>query len=119
MPEVDRMRRLPGWGPLSLMLGGLGACFAVAACCALPLLLGGLGLGTAWLFGVAKLAAPHRTAVLIVGAGLLMGGAIALWNQTHTVCPADGWCGRRIVRISVAIGLALGLALLVLGYRYA
>lgn len=119
MLGVDRTRRLPAWGPLSLMLGGIGAAFALAACCALPLLFGGLGLGTAWLFGVAKLAAPHRTGVLIVGAGLLTGSAIALWNQTRTVCPTEGWCGRRIVRLSVVVGLAIGWGLLVLGYRYA
>jgi len=40
-------------GVLLLAAGGLAAAFGAASCCALPLLLGSLGLGSAWLVSVA------------------------------------------------------------------
>lgn len=117
--DLSRARRWPGWGALSLTIGGLGAAFALAACCALPILLGALGLGTAWLFGVAELAAPHRSLLLIAGSASLLGGAVALWYQTRVVCAPNAWCARPAVRTLIAAGLVLGFLLLVLGYRYA
>lgn len=38
------------WGAMGLTVGGVAAAFSVAACCALPILLGSIGVGTAWLF---------------------------------------------------------------------
>jgi hypothetical protein len=40
-------------GALLLAAGGLAAAFGAASCCALPLLLGSVGLGSAWLVAVA------------------------------------------------------------------
>jgi mercuric ion transport protein len=119
MPDLLRKQRLSSWGALSLTLGSIGAGFGVAACCALPVLLGSVGFGTAWLFGIAKLAAPHRSLLLDIGAASLAGGAIALWYQSRVVCATDGWCSRPAVRVLTAIGLAVSLVLLVLGHRYA
>ena len=119
MPDPLRKQRFSSWGALSLTLGGIGAGFGVAACCALPVLLGSVGLGTAWLFGIAKLAAPHRSLLLGIGAASLVGGAMALWYQSKVVCATDGWCSRPAVRVLTTIGLALGLLLLILGHRYA
>ena len=68
-------RRWGAWSPVAFTVGGLGAAFAVAACCGLPIVLGGLGLGTAWLFGIAVRAAPHREALLVL-AGVLLGSEI-------------------------------------------
>jgi len=51
-------------GALLLAIGGLAAAFGAASCCAIPMLLGSLGLGSAWLAGVAILAAPHRIALI-------------------------------------------------------
>ncbi len=64
-----------------LTLSGLAAAFGVAACCALPLLLISLGLSTAWLGGIASVAAPNRTLLLVFAALALAGGAILLWRQ--------------------------------------
>jgi len=47
-------------GALLLALGGIATAFGAASCCALPLLLGSLGLGGAWLIAVAWIADPHR-----------------------------------------------------------
>ena len=51
-------------GATLLAAGGIAAAFGAASCCALPMLLGSFGLGSAWLIAVAWLAAPHRLALL-------------------------------------------------------
>ncbi len=122
MPELDTdskpARPWSAWGALGLTVGGLGAAFGAAACCALPILLGSLGVGTAWLFGIARIAAPHRLALLGVAAALLAGGAWALWNQSRKSCAVDGWCARPGVRWFTSAGIMLGLVLTLLGYHY-
>lgn len=108
-------------GAALLAAGGLAAAFGVASCCALPMLLGPLGLGGAWLFGLAFLAAPHRAVLLTAAAACLAGGAFLLWRQRQAavVCASGTECSRPAVRRLTAVGLALGAVLLVLGYSYA
>jgi mercuric ion transport protein len=106
--------------PALLTLGGLAAAFGVAACCGLPFILAGLGLGTAWLGGVALLAAPHRQLLLGLAAVLLAGGGVALWRQ-HRAARArrvDGVCARPGVRLLALAGLLVGSSLLLVGYLY-
>jgi mercuric ion transport protein len=43
-----------------LVAGGLVSAFGAASCCAIPLLLGSLGLASAWLGSLALLAGPYR-----------------------------------------------------------
>src|SRR5713226_6129593 len=61
-PRVTAPERPPArdTGSLLLAAGGLAAAFGAASCCGLPVLLGSLGLGSAWLVAVAWIAAPHR-----------------------------------------------------------
>ena len=103
-----------------LTLSGLAAAFGVAACCALPLLLISLGLGTAWLGGIASIAAPNRTLLLAFGALALTGGAILLWRQQRhaATCGPNGVCTPPAVRILTLIGLIVGAVLLCAGYLY-
>ena len=61
-----------------LTLGGIGAAFGLASCCALPFLLTGLGLGTAWLTGIGLFALFHRTAFIVVALIGLTG--IVIWS---------------------------------------
>ena len=63
-------------GAALVTLAGLAAAFGLASCCALPLLLTTIGVSTAWLGGVALMAAPHRGVLLAIGAFCLLGGAI-------------------------------------------
>lgn len=120
MGNADRQTRgrPRGTGAVVLTAGGVLAGFAAAACCALPLLLGTLGLGSAWLFGVAAVAAPHRTALLIVGGAALALGAVLWWRQRTAECEPGAWCARPGVRILTLIGLVIGVVLLVAGYNY-
>jgi hypothetical protein len=82
-------------GALLLAAGGLAAAFGAASCCALPLLLGSLGLGSAWLVTVAWFAAPHRLALLAVSISVLpapvacCSGVVDAWRLVHRVPRAE------------------------------
>src|SRR5262249_14920540 len=80
---------------LLLAAGGLAAAFGAASCCALPLLFGSFGLGTAWLVTVAWFAAPHRLALLDIAIICLgSGGAVVLWRRRRiAACAPSVACG--------------------------
>src|SRR5258708_2912991 len=83
-------------GALLLAAGGLAAAFGAASCCALPLLLGSLGLGSAWLVTVAWFAAPHRIVLLAIATVCLAGGGGVMLRRRHrlAVCAAPAACRR-------------------------
>jgi mercuric ion transport protein len=109
-----------GTGSVLLTLSGLAAAFGVASCCGLPFLLASAGLGTAWLTGVALLAAPHRSILLTVGAVCLAGGAGLFWRQRrNAACTPGAFCSGPAVKSLTLAGLLLGAVLLYLGYAYA
>src|SRR5262245_60664724 len=78
-------------GALLLAIGGLAAAFGVASCCAIPLLLASVGVGSAWLVAVASFAAPHRIALLTITTICLVGGGgLLLWRRRSApVCTID------------------------------
>ena len=122
--SVDRSLPAPkagASGSALLTLGGLAAAFGVAACCALPLLLISLGLSIAWLGGIASVAAPIRSLLLVFAALALAGGAILLWRQQRhaTTCGPNGVCTPPVVRALTLVGLIVGVVLLIAGYLYA
>ncbi|MDE2516852.1 MAG: mercuric reductase [Rhodospirillales bacterium] len=114
-------RPASGSGAVAFTVGGLAAAFGVASCCALPLLLTTIGVSTAWLGGVALLAAPHRGVLLVIGALCLLGGAALLWRQQRVAarCGPDGACTPPAMRVLVLVGLLIGAGLLWAGYVYA
>jgi mercuric ion transport protein len=117
---ADGSSRAVGTGSVLLTLGGLTAAFGVASCCGLPFLLATAGISTAWLTGFALLAAPHRSALLIVGALCLAGGAALFWRQQRVAaCTPGAFCSRPVVKSLTLAGLIVGLVLLYLGYAYA
>lgn len=109
-----------GIGTATFTLAGIVAAFGVAACCALPILLSMVGIGSAWLGGVAMVAAPFRAPLLLVGAFCLFAGAALLARQQVIAarCGPGGACTPRWVRILTFAGLILGAALLWAGYNY-
>lgn len=114
--ELPR-ERVKEAGALLLAFGGLAAAFGAASCCALPMLLAGAGIGSAWLIGVALIAAPHRIALLSAAILCLIAGAALLaWHRRAVAC---GACANRLVTSLVAITTALGFVLAALGYVYA
>ncbi len=110
----------PDTGALLLAAGGFAAAFGAASCCALPLLLGSLGLGSAWLLALAWVAAPHRIALLAIAiVCLVSGGGVLLWRRHRTVSCAPA-AGRHPVLTSLVTAvLSLGVVLVVLGFLYA
>lgn len=87
---------------------------------AVPILFASAGIGAAWLGGVAIVAAPYRTPLLLIGALCLLAGAALLLRQQVTAarCGPGGICTPRWMRVLTLIGLLLGAALLWAGYRY-
>ena len=108
-------------GSSLLTLSGIAAAFGVAARCFLPVALTGLGLGTAWLSGIAIAAEPNRTLLLSIAAISLVGGAVLLWRQQRqaATCGPKGVCTPPVVRFLTLIGLIVGALLLFAGYGYA
>ena len=108
-------------GALLLAAGGLAAAFGAASCCALPLLLGSLGLGSAWLVTVAWFAAPHRVALLTVAIiCLASGGGVFLWRRRRMAACAPGTaCGSSVITALVTCVVSLGAVLVVLGFVFA
>jgi mercuric ion transport protein len=108
-------------GALLLAAGGLTAAFGAASCCALPLLLGSLGLGSAWLVTVAWFAAPHRLALLAVAIiCLASAGGVLLWRRRRAAACASGTeCGSPVITAFVAGVLSLGAVLVLLGFMLA
>lgn len=107
-------------GAVLLALGGLAAAFGAASCCALPVLLGSLGLGSAWLVAVAWIAAPHRLALLVAAVVCLIGaGGIFVWRRRVAACTPGMSCGRPATTVLLICVISLGAVLAVLGYLYA
>jgi mercuric ion transport protein len=107
-------------GAASLALGGIAAAFAVAACCALPIMFASAGISAVWLGSVGMVGAAYRTPLLAIGALCLLAGTVLLVRQQLTAahCGPDGGCTPPVMRIATLIGLLIGAALLWLGYRY-
>lgn len=108
-------------GAALLAIGGIAGAFGVAACCALPILLASLGIGAAWLGGVASITAPYRDLLLWLSALSLAASAILLFRMQRTAfaCGSDGVCIPRWLRALLLLGLLGGATLLWLGYSYA
>lgn len=114
------MKSIAQWWSGLAAGGGVAAAFGAAACCALPLGLASMGIGTAWLGGISPVVAPYRTPLLVVAAILLLAAAIRLASQVWMArtCPADAACGSPTYRILTAIGIVIGVALLAGAYLY-
>jgi len=123
---TDQTRRAPEpqtgkeTGAVLLALGGLAAAVGAASCCALPMMLGGLGVSSAWLFGIAALSAPHRIALVSAAALCLVGAGVMLALRSRAIACAPGAvCGHRAVAPLVIVLAITGAALAVAGYLYA
>jgi mercuric ion transport protein len=109
-------------GATLLAAGGIAAAFGAASCCALPMLLGSFGLGSAWLIAVAWLAAPHRLALLGLDIVCLGGaGGLLLWRRRSAAaaCAIGAGSARAAITAVIVGELALGVVLTVLGFLYA
>ena len=104
---------------LILAAGGFAAAFGAASCCALPLLLGSLGVGSAWLVAVAWVAAPHRLALLLAAGICLISAGGVFVLRSRVACTPGMSCGRPATTALLVCMISLGAVLAVLGYLYA
>lgn len=108
-------------GAMMLAAAGLVAAFGAASCCALPLVLGSLGLGGGWLVAAAWLAQSHRDALLAVAVVCLAGGGgLLLWGHRRgAACAPTGTtdAGRACSVLSAGM-LSVGAVLVALGFAY-
>jgi mercuric ion transport protein len=120
-PAAPQRAPVRDTGALLLAAGGLTAAFGAASCCALPLLLGSLGLGSAWLVTVAWFAAPHRLALLAIAViCLASAGGVLLWRRRRVAaCTPGAACGSPMITAFVTGVLSLGAVLVVLGFMFA
>jgi mercuric ion transport protein len=120
IPQTTAPKPARDTGALLLAVGGLAAAFGAASCCGLPLLLGSLGLNSAWLIAVAWIAAPHRLALLVAAVVCLVAaGALFVWRRRIAACTPGIACGRPATTALLMCVLSLGAVLAVLGYLYA
>jgi mercuric ion transport protein len=109
-------------GATLLAAGGFVAAFGAASCCALPVLLGSLGLGSVWLGSLALLAGPYRLMLLAAAVVCLVsgGGLLLRWHHRAAIAYAPRAAYSRSVVTGLITGvLSLGAVLTVLGFIFA
>ncbi len=97
----------------TLAAGGLLATFGAASCCALPLALASLGIGSTAFLGLALVFGPYRQ-LLLIAAGVCVVLAIGLmWRQRRARVCAGSAAGSNPTLARIANGTTL-LALVLL-----
>ncbi len=100
-------------GALALVTSGVGAAFSAAACCGLPVMLAGAGVGTSWLIPVAATVGPIAD-LLLIAAGLALLASLALVLRRPQVCIPGALCARPSFRVGVGIAALFGFAMLLI-----
>jgi mercuric ion transport protein len=96
-------------GLLALAAGGAAAGFGAAACCAIPMLLGTIGLDTLRSAVFTPAFAPYQTYLVATAFVCLIVGAGLLWWRRACACGTT-----RLTTAVTVIGLTLGAVLLAL-----
>ena len=105
-------------GAVVLAGSGVAAAFALAACCAIPILLAALGIGASWLVPVVSASMPYTGLLTVLSVAALAGSVFLVVRAGQTCQPGD-LCARPAFRWSVIVAAAIGAVLLVLSKIYA
>ena len=105
-------------GAVALVTGGIASAFGLAACCAIPYFLAGVGLGSAWLAPIVSASQPH-SGILTAFSCLALAGSVALVWQASRRCEPGSLCARPTFRSTVTGAAVVGFVLLVLSKFYA
>lgn len=101
----------------TLATGALLAAFGVASCCALPVALAALGIGSAGLFAIAALVGPYQLYVLAAAVICLLGAAVLMWRQRRArACSSAGPRTRLFLDHTTLVALVLAVGLLALTF---
>lgn len=106
---------LKSTGAIALVAGGIASAFALATCCALPVLFGSAALTFAPL---ALATEPHSQLLTAVSAVGLV-GSVGVAARAPRYCRPNAVCGRLWFRWSIIVAAALGAVLLVVAKAYA
>lgn len=105
-------------GAVALATSGIAAAFSLAACCALPILLVGTGIGVSWLSPVAQFAETYSIAFTLLAVIALASSVLIVFRRSKTCAPGD-LCARPWFKLAI-VGLAVaGFTLLILSKLYA
>jgi mercuric ion transport protein len=105
-------------GAIGLVTGGIAAAFALASCCAIPIVLAAAGLGAGWLAPIVSASQPHADVLTGVSAVALL-GSVGVVARAPTACEPGSVCARPWFRRAVIAAAIVGAALLVLSKLYA
>lgn len=102
-------------GVAMLTMGGVASVLAAASCCALPVVLGVLGLSASWLAPLQAASLPWQS-WLLWGGGAFLALALLLLIRSPAACDPKSICGRPLFRrftlAAVTAGfLTIGLTL--------
>ena len=109
---------LKSTGAAALVTGGIAAAFALAACCALPMLLGGAGLSPYWLAPAAEVG-ERLGDCLAVASVLALAGAVYVVIRAPKTCAPGALCARPWFRVTIIALAVVGAVLLALSKIYA
>lgn len=105
-------------GAVALVSSGIAAAFGLAACCAIPLLLAGIGIGAAgWLAPIVSASQPYATLLTIFSLVALVGSVAIVWRAPRH-CQPSSICARPAFRWAISCAAAIGAILLVLSKIY-
>ena len=105
-------------GAVTLAIGGFGAAFSLAACCALPLLLVSVGLSPYWVAPAAALGERLGFCLVVLSVAALAAAVFIVLRAPKTCAPGS-LCARPWFRVTIIVLALLGVALLVLAHIYA
>ena len=96
---------------------GFGSAFALASCCALPMGLAAIGLGSSWLVPLVMATEPHSTLLWGVALASIAFSVLLVALSARTCAPGD-LCARRWFRFTIYGMAGLSVVLLIVGYIY-
>ena len=105
-------------GAVALATGGVASAFSLAACCALPFLLAGVGIGSAWLAPVVSVSQPHTGVLTAFSLVALIGSVALVWRDAGR-CEPGSLRARPSFKWAITVAAVVGLAMLLLSKIYA
>ena len=105
-------------GAVALATGGVASAFSLAACCAIPLFLAGVGIGSAWLAPIVSVSQPHTGVLTAFSLVTLIGSVALVWRGSGS-CEPGSLRARPFFKWAITGAAVVGLVLLALSKIYA
>lgn len=102
-------------GAVAMVVGGIASAFALATCCAFPILFGSAALAFA---PIAVATEPHSELLTAISAISLV-GSVGVATRAPSRCKPNAVCARPWFRSSIIVAAVLGAGLLIVARYYA